>query len=238
MFKIISLILVLVVTTVSINAQRKPLNGFLLDSITHYPIASGTITNTNTKKSVQSDDKGFFRIDAMPNDFINALAASYHHDSLSVPNLFADTITIYLSPWGNILPGVIVTTKYNKYQLDGIERKNEFTQNRGTKEKVLSSSHPSGFGLTISLDRLLKQKYKYTRRDELMFENREKAAYINYRFSPYFVALYTRYKGEELRKFIQLYTPSYEWLRKHPDNEDVMLYINDKLKEYKSKLKH
>jgi hypothetical protein len=58
----------------------------------------------------------------------------------------------------------------------------------------------------------------------------EKSAYVNYRFSPYTVAYYTGLKGEKLLAFLHKYTPTYEWLRQHPTQEDVLLYINEKLK--------
>lgn len=211
------------------------MNGYLLDSVTHFPVAGGTVTNAATKESVPANEKGVFRLSAAPNDFIYAYAKSYRYDTMVYSPMFTDTVTIYLSPAGNILPGVTVTTRYNKYQLDSIERKTTFDQVRGTKIKTLSTSHPSGFGLTFSLDKVFKNKYKNQQRQQNVFTATERRAYVDYRFSPYIVAHYTRFKGEELRNFLRLYTPGYAWLRQHPSDEDVMLYINDKLKAYKAR---
>jgi hypothetical protein len=57
--------------------------------------------------------------------------------------------------------------------------------------------------------------------------------YVNYRFSPNLVAYYTSFKGEKLRRYMELYTPTYEWLRKNPSNEDVLYYVNEKLKAFR-----
>lgn len=234
MFKLYYLLFILIVLADEANSQSGTVNGFLLDSITNFPIDYGTITNATRKKTVHSNEKGFFRLEATPNDFIYAIAKSYRYDTLTYSFIFTDTITIFLSPAGNLLPNVTVRTQYNKYQLDSIDRKTEFEQNRGTVLRTLSSSHPSGFGLTFNLDRLFKKRYKFTKRDAHSFSNREKAAYINYRFSPYLIAYYTHLKGDALRDFMHLYTPDYNWLRQHTTNEDVMYYINEKLKAYKA----
>lgn len=234
MFKPYLLLIVLIVITSKVAAQARVMNGYLLDSITHFPVINGTVTNATSKKSVHSNEKGFFRLDAAPNDFIYAYAKSYHYDTIVYSFIFTDTVTIYLSPAANILPGVTVTARYNKYQLDSIERKTTFDQLRGTKMKTLSASHPSGFGLTFSLDKIFQKKYKNQKRQENLFNAMEQRAYTDYRFSPHIVAHYTGFKGDELRNFLRLYTPGYAWLRQHPSDEDVMFYINDKLKAYKA----
>ncbi len=233
MFKSYLLLIVLTVISFIIQAQQRTISGYLLDSLTHLAIVNGTITNATNKTSVNTNEKGFFRLQAAANDFIYAVAKSYHYDTLIYSYIFTDTITIYLSPIGNILPNVTVTTKYSKYQLDSIERRTSFEQSMGKPMKTLSTDHPSGFGLTFSLGKLYDKKYKNRKRGERNFEVREKMAYVDYRFSPHIVAYYTGLKGATLRSFLNQYRPDYNWLRQHPSNEDVMFYINDKLKAFR-----
>lgn len=228
------IIIILLLISIAVTGQPRVLNGYLLDSITHFSIANGTITNATGKKSVKSDEKGFFRLEAVPGDFLYASAKSYHYDTLVYSFIFTDTVTMYLSPAANILPNVTVTTKYNKYQLDSIERKTSFEQDMGKPMKTLSSSHPSGFGLTFNLDKVFKKKYRYRKRDEEMFDKREEMQYVDYRYSSYIVAYYTGLKGHELRSFMYQTTPDYNWLRQHPANEDILYYINDKLMAHKA----
>jgi hypothetical protein len=186
-----------------------------------------------SKKSVRTDRNGFFRLQVAPNDFIYAAATAYHYDTLRYSLLFGDTVTIFLSPSGTILPNVTVTSQYTKYQLDSMERKGAFEENRGHVLNAVSRPNSNNFGLGINLDRFFKKKYKGKKRVERTFKNTEERAYIDYRFSPKLVSSYTGLKGDSLRMFFYRYSPGYQWLRQHPTNDEVLFYINEKLKEYK-----
>jgi hypothetical protein len=225
----LSLLLTLLFFTGITHAQRKQVYGFLRDSITHFAIANGTVNNSSINKKVQTNGSGMFSIDVAQNDFLFAYATSYKYDTLVYSYINTDTITIFLAPSGNILPTVTVTSKYNKYQLDSIKRKASFDETRG-KLKTVSSSNTSGFGIGINLDKFFKPKNKFQKSSERTMLMLEKNAYINYRFSPYIVATYTGLKGDKLQAFINKHTPGYAWLRNHPTNEDVIYYINDKLR--------
>ena len=210
------------------------MTGYLRDSVTHYPINGGIITNTSRSASVISNENGFFRISTAPNDLIYIYARSYQNDTLRYSTLFADTIDFFLSPTGSLLPNVIVQSRYTKYQLDSIERKINFEENIGNKVAVVSRPQSGAFGVGINLDRAFKKRDAEKNKYEKAYYNGEKAAYVQYRFSPHLVALYTQLKGEALRAFMNRYTPSYDWLRQHTTNDEVLIYINDKLKLFKA----
>ncbi|HEX8331314.1 MAG TPA: hypothetical protein VF622_01760 [Segetibacter sp.] len=231
-----SLILTLLFFTDITHAQRKQVYGFLRDSITHFAIANGTVNNSSINKKVQSNVNGLFTIEVASNDFLFAYATSYKYDTLVYSYINTDTITIYLAPAGTILPTVTVTSKYNKYQLDSIKRRTSFDETRTIK--TISSSNTSGFGIGINLDRFFKQKDKHQKSSERTMLMLEKNAYINYRFSPYLVATYTGLKGDKLQAFMNKHTPDYAWLRNHPTNEDVIYYINDKLRSSSKETKY
>lgn len=227
--------IVLLSSANNLVAQTKVIIGYLRDSMTLYPIAGGTITNWNSRKTITSDGNGFFRIEAKDNELIYAQATRYAYDTLRASVLFNDTITIYLSPTGDVLPVVTVTSGYTKYQLDSMSRIRSFLEARGTALHTVSKPNTSGFGVGLNLDRVFKEKYKNRKRQEELFERTERLAYIEYRFPAQLIAYYTGLKGEALRDFIHNYAPSYEWLREHPTNDEAMWYINDKLKEYTKK---
>lgn len=234
MSRILAILVILLSCRSNVQAQVKQMHGYLRDSITHYPISGGILTNATSGKRVASNEKGFFRLEVSPNDVIYAVASAYRFDTLTYSSLFADTVVLYLSPTGAVLPTVTVTAQYNKYQLDSIERKRAFEEHRGPVMRTVASTPSSGFGLTINLDRFFKKEYKGQKKQERTFRKSEEAAYIQYRFSPELAAYYTGLKGEELRAFLFRYMPSYEWLRLHPSNEDVMYYLNEKIKEYRA----
>jgi hypothetical protein len=203
--RILYTLAILLFITNSAFAQSRMVNGFLRDSVTLFPIANGTITNTTTKKTVKTDNVGFFKIEASPNDFIYASAKSYRFDTLRYSFIFTDTITIYLAFAGNVLPTVVVKGQYSRYQQDSIERRKDYEQSRGTYQKTLSTDHPSGFGLTFNLDKAFKKKYRNQGKDERIFSSLEKMEYVNYRFSPNVVNYFTGFKGDKLRTFMNLY---------------------------------
>jgi hypothetical protein len=232
MFKLYILLVFSILFSAGAGAQTKIINGYLLDSFTHYPVA-GKVTNATSKRSVTTDANGFFKLEAGANDFIFAVAPAYKYDTVSYNMLFRDTITLFLAPSGNVLPNVIVTSKYTRYQMDSLQRRAEFEQDRGTVFNAVDKSHGPGFGLNVNLDRFFKKKYRDKKDEEKVFNRLEKNAYVNYRFSPQLVSMYTGLKGDSLQTFILRYSPSYEWMRQHPTNEDVLYYINDKLKQNK-----
>jgi hypothetical protein len=234
MFKPYCFLIILIFTTSIATAQRRWLNGYLRDSATHFPIAGGTVKNSNTNKRILTDAKGFFRLEVSPNDVVYALAPSYRYDTLTYSILFTDTITIYLPPAGIVLPTITVTASDNKYKIDSMNRRREFEENRGNMVRAVSGTNSSAFGIGINLDRFFKKEYKNKRKYEKSFYEAEKVAYVNYRFSPHLVAYYTGLKGDDLRDFLYRYTPSYEWLRQHPTNEVVFYYINEKIKEFRA----
>jgi hypothetical protein len=227
-------ILVLFLTSMTATAQKAILKGYLRDSITHYPIINGTITNWNTQQKAKTNEKGFFYLEVSTNDQLYVQAPEYHYDTLNYTPFFTDTVTLFLSPSGSILPGVTVRSSYTKYQLDSIRRKEDFDTMRGTVIRAIGPPPTTGFGLNINLDRFYKKRYRQKARAGEMFQRTEERMYVDYRFSPQMVAYYTGLKGDALRLFMFQYTPSYQWLRQHPSQQDVLLYINDKLKLFKA----
>jgi hypothetical protein len=227
------LLLLFILIYANVHAQTKWFSGYLKDSVTNLPVSGGTVINFNTQKKVQSDRRGFFRLQATPNDVLYVTAPSYRFDTLRFSYLFADTITIHLFPVGHVLPGVTVAAHYNQYQIDSVERRKAFEQLQGQKVSTVSSTNNGAFGVGLNLDKLFKKKYKDQKKSEKLFVSTEEQAYVNYRFSSQMVADYTGLKDEPLRDFLYRYTPSYKWLRQHPSDDEVLYYINDKIKEYR-----
>lgn len=231
MKKKLSLLIIILCSGVASIGQSHIIKGYVKDSATHAPIAPGKIINETQKQRSVTDNSGFFTMQANPNDFIFASAPSYRYAALNYSMLFADTVTIYLAHEGNVLPTVVVTSKYTKYQLDSMLRRTEFEEMRGTTYDAVAKDHGPGFGLTINLDRFFKKKYRDKNEQEKLFNQLERDEYVDYRFSPELVALYTGLKGEKLAAFRKKYNPGYAWLRQHSTNEDVLYYINEKLKQ-------
>jgi hypothetical protein len=217
-------------------SQQKMLSGYLKDSLTHLPIAGGTLSNPASRTKIQTDETGFFRLPVSQDNLLYALAPHYSYDTLRYSVLFRDTITIYLVPV-SVMEAVTIETGYPKYRMDSLQRRRDFEESRGhTVNTVERSSQKPYFGLTINLDRLFKKKYKNKKKDEQSFQHLEQQAYVGYRFPPQLVSFYTGLKGDELLTFMRLYTPSYEWLRNHVSKEQVIDYLSEKLPLYRKSL--
>jgi len=214
-------------------SQVVTVRGFLKDSITHFPIKNGTITNSRDGKPVAVNSQGFFSLRLSPGDRIMITAPEYRFDTLTYTFLSPDTMNIYLAPLQNMLDVVTVRSKYTQYQLDSIDRKTTFDKARGQRMTTVSRPNSGGFGVGINLDRLSKKKYRNQEQEDELFRKNEEASYVQYRFSPQLVSQYTGLKDRDLRLFMYRYTPSYQWLRAHPSHEELVYYISEKYRAYK-----
>jgi hypothetical protein len=216
------------------NAQKKNEHwGYLRDSITKEPIALASVTNLNTKKTVMTSANGRFKIELLENQVLSFAAVGYHFDTIHYNKqyLVQDTLTLILSPLAHSLGNVTVTARgWSSYQLDSMERRKDYLGDVNYTIPTFALSN-SGAGLGFNLDRYSKREKAKRKRFEF-FEANEDEAYINYRFPSSLVSKYSNLKGDELQQFMQQYRPSGEWLRKNKTEEDVMYYINDKLKSY------
>lgn len=232
------LLFLLLVTALFANAQKKNERwGYLRDSATHEPISLASVTNLNTGSTVMTSATGRFRIEAAANHVLSIAAVGYYFDTIHYNKdfLLQDTLALFLSPLAHNLGNVTVTSRgMNRYQLDSMERREEFLRAIVSYKIPAIAKSNSGAGIALNLDRFSNRE-KTKRRAFDFFESNEVQAYINYRFSPEIVAKYSNLKGEELRDFMQRYRPTNTWLRNNKSEEDVMYYINDKLKERNNK---
>ena len=229
--RILCSFIIMLFLSCTVHAQQRMVHGFLKDSLTELPIPGGTITNSNTKKSFTTQSNGYFQLQASPGDVLYAIAKSYQYDTLRYSVVARDTIIITLAPKGDLLAPVTVEASYTQYQLDSTQRRKEFEENRGKVATRVDKNRTEGFGLNINLN---NKKVKQQKKDEESFEQQEELIYVNFRYPPQLVAMYTGYRGDTLSKFMQFSNPSYEWLREHPTREQLIYYISDQLKAFKA----
>jgi hypothetical protein len=229
----VCLLVITIFFSLTSSAQKRMIRGYILDSSTRAPMTNAIITNENTHQLVFTNQKGFFQITASRNDMLSFDAFNYKFDTLIVDRVLPDTVFITMVREPETLPGVTVSTKgYNKYQMDSLQRRLSFISDVGPKKPSVSRANSQGAGIGINLDAIFGKRNKQKKRAYKFFEQNEKRAYVDYRFSPPIVSEYTGLDGDSLVLFMKKYTPSYEWLRAHPSDEDIVYYINDKLKQF------
>lgn len=237
--KRIAILLLLFSFTNIVQAQQKSsVIGIIKDSATNAIIEFAGITNINKKITVISNTKGVFKIEIAKNNLVTIAAVGYNFDTTRLTDdlLKLDTIVISLHPLSKRLADVTVNskTKFSQYQLDSIERRKDFFINKSDVELPVVSLANSGVGLGINLDHFYsREKRKRNALD--LFYSMENQSYTNYRFTPYIINKYTLFNGEQLVTFMQQNRPTYSWLRTHTSEEDLLYYINDKLKLFNNR---
>jgi len=208
--------------------------GYLKDSASGEPIAMASVKNNQSKQTVITNAKGRFSITLSPNQLISFAAVGYHFDTIYYKGtyLLQDTLQLTLSPLLTSLGNVTVTTKgMSRYQMDSMQRHTDFFQSIGSNPLPTLSQANYGAGIALNIDRFSKHE-KSKRKAIQYFIDNEEEAYINYRYNAELVNKYTGLKEEKLIEFMKKSRPVWEWLRKHPKEEDLAYYINDQLKKF------
>jgi len=217
-----------------LHAQHNIIWGYLKDSITQEPIPLASVTNLNTGQTVMTSQKGRFRIELHVNQVLSFAGVGYHFDTIqyTFKHALQDTLLLMLAPLTRNLGNVTVRSRgWSRYQLDSMERRNDFLSGFVNYKIPTVAQSNSGAGIALNLDRFSRHE-RAKRKAFDFFEANEKEAYINYRFPQELVTQYSRLRGDSLQQFMQQYRPDADWLRTHLTDEDIMYYINDKLKLY------
>ena len=217
-----------------VAAQKKSLRGTIQDKTNQQPIRMASIRNMINGTTVISKQDGSFIIDVTPGIILAFSANGYYTDTISISNIngLENGLQIRLRPLPSTLENVTVTSSHTRYQNDSLERRKQFLETVGENKisAVSRTNSEKDFGIAINLDHFDK-KEKNKRKARSLFELTEEEAYINFRWNESVVEKYTNYSKDELTAFIQKSRPTYEWLRKHPTEEDLLYYINSQLKK-------
>jgi len=228
------LFLLIAINTTAYSQNKNFIIGYIKDSVTNQTIPFASITNLSNSKTTIGDQKGLFRIDIRENQLLSIAYVGYNFDTIRISkDLQAkDTITFFLSALARTLQDVTVrtTSKYDVYQLDSIQRRKNYFGSRSDAKIPVASLANSGAGIGINLDHYLSKSEKKRNNWIDMFDVIEREEYINYHFTPDIVHKYTGLQNDSLTLFIKQYRPKYDWLRGHKSEEDMLYYINGKLK--------
>lgn len=226
-------LLVLLAMLVLQNLTAQNFKATIKDSLTKEPVYFASITNLNNKKTVLSNEKGIFSIPAKAGDLLSIASISYSFDTIKVTAalLQQPEYVIHLHPLSNLLNEVTVKAHpgYSVYQLDSIHRRKDFFSTTTDYTIPTVSNGNSGVGMGINIDHFFGPD-KRKREAIKLFNRMEEEHYINYRFNPTVLKQYVTLPPDSLLLFMETYRPSYKWLRQHPSRQDLIYYINDKLK--------
>lgn len=194
-----------------------------------------TVRNFSREEFNLSDMGGNFRILADRGDTLIFSSAGYKSDTLVVGTfMLTDGVDVFLEPRVVALPTVRVGGVSN-YQLDSIQRRKDYdwVYDHG-KTKMLEKDRHGRDGVGIGLNiptRSTADKQREKLKKRLIQE--EEDYYIDSRFTRDYVTRLTKMQGDSLQTFMVRYRPSYEFCRT-ATNQDILLYINDSWKKFKT----
>jgi len=226
----ILVVLMLMSYSRSLSAQQH-VQGRIYSAITDSVIPAATVYNKKLKMARYAARDGSYRIFADEGDTLIFSAAGFIPDT--VPVLFHLLLTPYdvtLARKVILLESVKVTSSYQK---DSMERHNYYEAIFKKQPGITGYNGPEkGFGVVLSplsyFSNASKQKRVLKRR--LLLQDQED--YIDRAFPKEWVQRLTGLEGDSLHLFLYSYRPSYAFCRKN-DRMGMMLYINDKLKEFR-----
>lgn len=211
---------------------QQPLFGKIRDMGNAEILIGVTVTNLNSHETNLSDLGGNYRIPSQPGDTIMFSSAGYHSDSLITESFqFGKANSVFLRPNIVLLRSVKVD-ETNKYRSDSAERREDygFIYNKKHPVKLWNEKRPGddpGFNFSPIGYFSMKEKQKRKLRERIIQE--EKDYYVDFRFSRSRVSQLSGLRGDSMQLFMVRYRPSYEFCR-NASNQDMLLYINDKLK--------
>lgn len=194
-------------------------------------LAGVTVSNRSLGEHNISDMGGNYRIAARPGDTLIVSSAGYLTDTLLVGGSMLDSdYTVYLHEKIVALPAVKVT-ETNSYQLDSLERHDEYAWLLDKKHpvKLWNEKRPGDApGLSFSPIGYYSKGEVRKRRLKKRLRQEEEDYYVDFRFPRAKVAALTGLRGDSLQMFMIRFRPSYKWCRT-ANTMDILLYINDKL---------
>jgi hypothetical protein len=188
------------------------------------------IFNTRSKLSVRSAADGSYALPVLEGDRVIFSMTGYKPDTVTAsfqllltqydPGMKIQTVT---------LKGVTVISSY---QADSIARR-EWYKDAYDQKNITGGNRPTdGVGVSISPLSYFSKASKQKRQLKKRLEKQEEDAYIDHSFPEEWVKNLTGLAGDSLHLFMYKYRPSYSFCRK-TGRMEMLVYINDKLKEFR-----
>lgn len=210
--------------------SQELLSGRVFKTETDVTIAGVTVTNLTTGRSVSTSGNGSYLIPASVEDKVSFYYIGFKPDTVFVVGaILRNGYDVYLMNDIVMLENVEVSADY---QLDSLARADSNRHVYLRETRITGGNTPqAGVGIVLSpASYFSKQKRDY-RRMKKRLKQQEEDYYIDSKFPAAWVSRVTGLKGDSLSLFMYQYRPSYDFARKS-DNTALLLYVNDKYKEF------
>ncbi|WP_345948797.1 hypothetical protein ABDD95_18300 [Mucilaginibacter sp. PAMB04274] len=205
------LILCISLISLTVKAQQNAVRGQVIEAGTNNRLADVLVRNTNNNQVALTTANGTFDIRAVLGNILIFSSPGYVSDTLYLADLRYKSIT--MTPLGIALREVNVRGQR-------FDPRAEYPQVY-QKSKVYVLSPTTWFG----------KEAKDARRLKRYFEHEEKERRIDSVFTKVYVGSIVPLKGRDLEIFMNLYRPTYEFVRSNAA-ESMAVYINDSYKKW------
>ncbi|MCX2478546.1 hypothetical protein OQY15_05550 [Pedobacter sp. MC2016-15] len=225
--KLFSLLLFLFAFAGIATAQKKPVQGFVIDRESKLRLAKVYIYNSRNDEGLYNNNKGEFATQASVGDTLFAALEGYGIDTL----IYKGNNAIYfqLRPLAIRLREVAILGKTLDPQQRYEQRLKDFkyATDRGSSKDLLNISN-RGAGLGIdAIYNLLSRKGRNARHLQAILERDYKEELIDYRYNAKFVGRALRIKDFELEDYMQQYRPSYDFVLTASDYAFIVFLRNN-----------
>ena len=220
----------LLLTFCEINAQAI-VKGKIYEAATDTAIAAVNIYNLNTKQSARSGINGNYVIAAAEGEQLVFSIVGFKPDTVTV------TYSMLFTQYDVTLHKQVITLKpvtvTSSYQADSLARRNYYNYIYEKQPGLTGRNTPAhGFGVVLSPLSYFSHEARQKRQLKKRLIKEEQENYIDRSFPVQWVEKLTNLHGDSLYRFMARYRPTYSFCRKS-SREKMLLYINDKLKEFK-----
>lgn len=191
---------------------------------------SVTIKNIHSGQTIQCDSLGHFSLEVKSGELIEFNRNGF--DKLRIRIINEKQPSYYVLHLEKTKPLLDVKGKLLTYQLDSLAYDNIFYSTiHGAKKGENNVT-----GGNISLDALSKQNRERWAFQK-MHEKWQQEKYIDFVFNEELVEKITYLSGEELKRFMRMYRPTYRFLRESTEYE-YLKYVTDAYNLFKKQEKY
>lgn len=213
-------------------AQKKPVQGFVIDKDSKQRLAKVYIYNPRTDQGLYNNTKGEFSTQAVVGDTLFAALQGYAIDTLVYKG--QNAVYFQLHPLFIRLREVAIVgssiTPQEQYKRTQQEYK--YATEKGSSKDLLNiGSGGAGLGID-AIYNLLSRRGKNARHLQQILERDYKEQIIDFKFKPEYVKQVLGINEPELQDFMQQYRPSYSFVLSASDYAFI-LYLRNSYTAYK-----
>jgi len=212
------------------HAQRD-LEGLVYDVVTKQRLGEVYVKNLRTQEAIYNNSRGEFKIQVLPGDRLQFRKLGYNADTVEINNQVA--LIINLKETIKQIQTVHIYGRRNPDDVrDELKRDYKKAYDIAAPKELLSVGM-GGAGLSIdALYNMVSKEAKNARRFTQFLDKLHRENIVDYYFTPELVRNLLGLEGEQLKVFMRLFRPTYDFIASN-DHYQLVKYIKSKYEIFK-----